>query len=98
MVSKNSKEVVDNLLESLYYENVVTIHTYEQDIVEIMVDLDCTLSEALEVDFDMHEVDTNSVFDLVDYLERRLGNDLNKVNMMMQIYTRQTSDFKLRAL
>ena len=97
-MTKNSKEVVDNLLESLYYENVVTIHTYEQDIVEIMMDLDCTLSEALELDFNMHEIDTNSVFDLVDYLERRLGNDLNKVNMLMRIYTKQASDFKLRAL
>jgi hypothetical protein len=63
-----------------------------------MIDLDCTISEALEVDFDMHLVDTNSTIDLVDYLEIRLNQDLYKVNMLMQIYTYQIPDFKLKPL
>jgi hypothetical protein len=63
-----------------------------------MIDLDCTISEALEVDFDMHLVDTNSTIDLVDYLEGRLNQDLYKVSMLMQIYTYQIPDFKLKPL
>jgi hypothetical protein len=63
-----------------------------------MIDLDCTISEALEVDFDMHLVDTNSTIDPVDYLEGRLNQDLYKVSMLMQIYTYQIPDFKLKPL
>ncbi len=98
MVTNHSKSIIDNLLESVYYKTNVTICSYEQSIVEIMIDLDCTISEALEVDFDMHLVDTNSTIDLVDYLERRLNQDLYKVSMLMQIYTYQIPDFKLKPL
>ncbi len=98
MVTNHSKSIIDNLLESVYYKTNVTICSYEQSIVEIMIDLDCTISEALEVDFDMHLVDTNSTIDLVDYLEGRLNQDLYKVSMLMQIYTYQIPDFKLKPL
>lgn len=98
MVTKHSKSIVDNLLESVYYKTHITICSYEQSIVEIMIDLDCTISEALEVDFDMHLVDKNSTIDLVEYLENRLDQDLYKVNMLMQIYTHHAPDFKLKPL
>ena len=87
MATRNSKQIVDNLLESIYDNNITSICTYEKDIIEIMIDLNCTLSEALCVDFDMNLVDKESVIDIVDYLEYRLQGDLNKVNMLMQIYT-----------
>jgi hypothetical protein len=98
MVTKRSKEIVDNLLESVYYENHVTVGSYEQSIVEIMVELDCTISEALDVDFGIHKINTGSTIDVVDYLESRLNQDLYKVNMLMQIYTHQIPDFKLKPL
>lgn len=98
MVTKHSKSVVDNLLESVYYENHVTVGSYEQSIVEIMADLDCTISQALDIDFDMNLIDKGSTIDLVDYLESKLNQDLYKVNMLMQIYTHQIPDFKLKPL
>ena len=98
MVTKHSKSVVDNLLESVYSETLVTVNSYEKSIVEIMIDLDCTLSQALDVDFDIHNIDKTSVVSLVDYLERRLNQDMYKVNLMMQIYTNQLPDYKLKPL
>ena len=98
MVTRNSKNTVDKLLESVYHETHVTVGSYEQSIVEIMIDLNCTLSEALDVDFDINLVDKESVLDLVDYLERRLNHDMYKVNLLMQIYTRNDLDFKLKPL
>jgi len=98
MVTKHSKSIVDNLLESVYYENHVTVGSYEQSIVEIMADLDCTISQALDIDFDMNLIDKGSTIDLVDYLESKLNQDLYKVNMLMQIYTHQIPDFKLKPL
>jgi hypothetical protein len=93
-VTKNSKSVVDSLLNSLY-DDIISVCSYEQDMVEIMIDLKCTLSEALEVDFDINLVDKSSVIGIVDYLEYRLKGDLNKVNLLMKIYTGQTPDFEL---
>lgn len=97
-MTKHSKSVVDKLLESVYSETLVTINSYEQSIVEIMMDLDCTLSEALDVDFDLNGVDTNSVLDIVDYLESKLNQNMYKVNLLMQIYTQSGYDFKLNRL
>lgn len=98
MVTKNSNNVVDKLLESIYTETLITVNLYEQSIVEIMVDFNCTLSEALDIDFDMNNLDKNSVVDLVDYLETKLNHDMYKVSMLMQIYTHQASDFRLKPL
>ena len=98
MVNKHSKEVVDNLLNSVYGVNIKELYSYEKGIIEIMVDLKCSLGEALDVDFDMHEVDTNSVIDMVDYLEKRLDSDLDKVNLLMQVYTGKIPDFELTRL
>lgn len=94
-MTKHSKEIVDNLLESLYDDNITSVCSYEKDIIEIMIDLKCTLSEALDVDFNMNGVDTDSVIAIVDYLEYRLRGDLDKVNLLMKVYTRQTPDFGL---
>lgn len=94
-MTKNSKEIVDNLLKSVYDDNVLTVCLYETDIIQIMVDLNCSLVEALEVDFDMNSVDKSSVVTLVDYLEYRLKGDLDKVNLLMQVYTGNEPDFKL---
>jgi hypothetical protein len=98
MVTKYSNNIVDKLLESRYTETQVTVNPYEQSIVEIMVDFNCTLSEALNIDFFMNDLDKNSVVDLVDYLETKLDRDMNKVSLLMQVYTHQTSDFRLKPL
>ena len=97
-MTKHSKTIIDKLLESVYTETLVIVNSYEQSIIEIMADLDCTLSEALDMDFDLNGIDKNSVVALVDYLERRLGRDLDKVSTLMQIYTYQAADFKLKPL
>lgn len=94
-VTKNSKTIVDKLLESVYSETTIAVNTYEKSIVEIMIDLDCTISEALDVDFDLHNVDKSSVLSLVEYLENRLNRDMYKVSLLMQIYTHQIPDYKL---
>jgi hypothetical protein len=98
MVTKHSNSIVDKLLESVYTETIVKEPSYEKNIVEIMIDLDCTISEALDIDFDMNGVDKSSVVDLVDYLEMKVNRNMDTVNMLMQIYTHQTSDFKLKPL
>lgn len=97
-MTKHSNGIVDKLLESVYTETIVKEPSYEKNIVEIMIDLDCTLSEALDIDFDMNGVDKSSVVDLVDYLEMKVNQNMDTVNMLMQIYTHQTSDFKLKPL
>lgn len=97
-MTKNSNNVVDKLLESIYTETQMTVNPYEQSIVEIMVDFNCTLSEALDIDFYMNDLDKNSVVDLVDYLEIKVNRDMYKVSMLMQIYTHQTPDFRLKPL
>ena len=68
--------------------------SFEKEVVDIMVNEKCTMREALDYMFFYHEVDTNSVFDLVDFLEKRLY-DLDKVQTIMMIYTGQTPDFQL---
>jgi hypothetical protein len=67
---------------------------FEKELIGIMIDEQCTLSQALDYAFSTYNVDTNSVFDLVDFLEERVY-DLDKVQMLMMIYTSQTSDFQL---
>lgn len=69
----------------------------ERDIIEVMITETCTMSEALDILFKAYEVDTKSVISLVDFLEEMLY-DLDKVQMMMEVYTEQVSDFYLREL
>ena len=68
---------------------------FEKDLIDIMVNECCMMSEALDILFKAHEVDTKNVIDLVDFLEEMVY-DLNKVQMMMSVYTGQISDFYLR--
>lgn len=70
---------------------------FEKELINIMVDEKCTMSEALGYAFSSYNVDTNSVFDLVDFLEERV-HDLDKVQMMMAIYTGRIPDFQLTRL
>lgn len=70
---------------------------FEKELIDIMVDEKCTMSEALGYAFSLYNVDTNSVFDLVDFLEERV-HDLDKVQMMMMIYTGKIPDFQLTRL
>jgi len=67
---------------------------FEKELISIMVDERCSMSEALGRAFSAYNVDTKSVFDLVDFLEERLY-DLDKVQMMMAIYTGRIPDFSL---
>lgn len=67
----------------------------EEYLVEIMIDENCTLSHALRIVFDEVGVDTNSVFDMVDFLEERLPS-LDSVNDLMMVYTGQSPDYRLR--
>jgi hypothetical protein len=68
--------------------------TFEKYLIEIMIDEKCTMAEALDLAFSDHGVDTDSVFDMVDFLEEQVY-DLDKVQAMMMIYTGQITDFQL---
>ena len=75
----------------------MALSDFERDIIEVMITETCTMSEALDILFKAYEVDTKSVIDLVDFLEEMLY-DLDKVQMMMEVYTEQVADFYLREL
>ena len=96
-MSKNSNKLIDILNDMKYSVNVKSDCSYEQKLVEIMIDEDCTLSAALEIDFDQNMVDKESVIGIVDYLEEMLI-DLNKVELLMNIYTRRSPDLYLSQL
>jgi len=71
------------------------LRDYEKNIVEIMIMEDCSFREAMEIIFDMNEVDKNSVFSLVDFLEDELV-DLHTVEYYMKIWTSDANDMVLR--
>ena len=75
----------------------MALSDFERDIIEIMITETCTMSEALDILFKAYEVDTKSVITLVDFLEEMLY-DLDKVQMMMEVYTEQVADFYLSEL
>lgn len=70
---------------------------FEKYLIEIMVSEKCTMSQALGNAFSSHGIDQTNVFDMVDFLEEQLY-DLDKVQMMMMIYTGKTPDFQLTRL
>lgn len=96
-MSKNSNKLIDILNDMKYSVNVKPDCSYEQKLVEIMIDENCTLSAALEIDFDQNMVDKESVIGMVDYLEEMLI-DLNKVELLMNIYTRRSPDMYIKPL
>ncbi len=70
---------------------------FEKELINIMVDEKCTMSQALGYAFSANDVDVSNVFDLVDFLEEQLY-DLDKVQAMMMIYTGRIPDFQLTRL
>jgi hypothetical protein len=70
---------------------------YESILIEIMYYDDVTLKEALYVDMWANEVNLHSIYDIVDYLEKKLI-DLDKVQYYMQVYTEQLPDVGLKPL
>lgn len=96
-MSKNFNLLVDILNNTKYNEDVKATCSYEQKLVEIMIDENCTLAAALEIDFDQKMVDKESVIGMVDYLEEMM-TDLNKVELLMNIYTRRAPDMYLSPL
>jgi hypothetical protein len=67
---------------------------FEKELVEIMIDEECTMSTALNYAFSNHKVDTSSVITIVDFLEEMLY-DLDKVEFFMKVYTGQVTDLHL---
>lgn len=68
---------------------------YEALLIGIMATCHSTLSEAIDLDLWDNGVDTQSVYDVVDYLEEKLEN-LDKVHYYMQVYTGQLPDIILK--
>lgn len=96
-MSKNFNKIVDILNKLDYIENANIDSSYEKTIVEIMMDEKCTLADAIDIDLYEHGIDKKSVIDVVDYLETQL-KDLNKVNLLMGIYTGRYPDMRLSKL
>jgi hypothetical protein len=96
-VNKSSKKTIDIVNNLMYSTYTKTTNSYEQKLVEMMIDEGCTLSQALEIDFDMAGVDKKSVIGIVDYLEDNLV-DLNKVELLMDIYLGRCPDMHLTPL
>lgn len=70
---------------------------YEQDLLDIMISNGVTLREALDIDMYVHNIDTKSIYDMVDYLEEKLLL-LDKVAYYMLVYTGQTADVGLKPI
>jgi hypothetical protein len=83
--------------ESFHKVNHVK-RSYEQDIVEIMVEYKVTLLEALMIDMQGNGVDTDSVLDLTDYLEVKFDQDMDKVEYYMDIISGRKPDLFLKPL
>lgn len=96
-MNKSSKKTIDIVNNLMYSTYIKSINSYEETLVEIMIDEGCTLSQALEIDFGMSGIDTKSVIGIVDYLEAKL-TDLNKVELLMNIYTGRCPDMNLTPL
>ncbi len=96
-MSKNFNRAIDILNNIEYIENTNIDSSYEKTIVEIMMDEKCTLADAIDIDLDIHGIDKKSVIDVVDHLETQL-KDLNKVNLLMGIYTGRYPDMRLSKL
>jgi hypothetical protein len=67
---------------------------YEKHLIELMTE-DMSLSQAIEYDLWVNDVDLNSVFDIVDYLELKLTS-LDKVQYYMSVYTGHQPDVVIK--
>ena len=79
----------------MYIKNTDRPGEYEKELINIMIDMDYTLSDAMYMDMTNNQVDTNSVFDIVDYMELKLG-DLDKVQYYMNVYSGNAPDVALK--
>lgn len=77
-------------------EGVATPDSYEATIINKMWIGNLSLGEALYVDMWDHSVDTDDVYNMVDFLEERLEN-LDKVQYYMMVMTGQCPDVILKA-
>ena len=75
----------------------MALSDFERDIIDVMITETCPMSEALDILFRIYEVDTKSVIGLVDFLEE-IVYDLDKVQMIMEVYTKQVPDLYLKEL
>jgi hypothetical protein len=67
----------------------------EEQIVEIMICRNCTLVNALNIIFGLYKVDTDCIYDMMDFLEKHLP-DLDSVSYHMNIYTGNQPDVDLK--
>ena len=77
------------------YTNIDRPEQYEKILIDIMIDMDATLSDAMYMDMLNNGVDVKSVFDIVDYMELKLGN-LDKVQYYMNVYSGILPDVGLK--
>lgn len=73
------------------------MNSYEKRIIVIMIDEGCTFAEALLIDFEANNVNTSSIFDLVDYLEAQVET-LDQVEYIMDVFVGRKPDMILKAL
>lgn len=77
------------------YTNIDKPEQYEKVLIDIMIDMDATLSDAMYMDLLNNGIDVKSVFDIVDYMELKLGN-LDKVQYYMNVYSGNVPDVGLK--
>ena len=70
---------------------------YEKKLLELMIDNDLTLADAIYTDLIVNEIDPECVFDVVDHLEVNLI-DLDKVEYYMSVYSGNSPDVGLRKI
>jgi hypothetical protein len=98
-MGKKSSKGVDIILD-LLYSNITDPNPstpYEKRILDIMVHEDATLREALELDIILNVYNSDSVVDIVEYLEENVI-DLNKVSFLMNVYTGRAPDLRLKPI
>lgn len=70
---------------------------FEYQVVGLMAETGLFMSEAMVRIMVLDGVDVDSVFDMCDFLEEKLG-DLNKVSVFMQMINGQLPDCFLKKL
>ena len=71
---------------------------YEATLIKSMIEYDVTLLEALMIDMQENYIDTDSVFDLTDYLEEKFEQNMDKVAFYMEIITGTKPDMYLKPM
>jgi hypothetical protein len=71
------------------------VNDFEKQVIEIMIDENCTFVEAMHIIFDIHCIDTTSVIHLVEFLEERVDS-LDTVGYYMDLWTGREKDMTLK--